>query len=174
MKQTFEEVEQPAQILPALNLVKSQEQALPQQHHRRIVSKRAYAKRQVMRMWIGFIAVSVLLGALIPAVYLAYCFFRMGMSPENTKYLLLSLAMLLPIVGIGSRQAIMGLRAAKQIDPGVPLTRANTADLPAPDTLVRASEEPRQDEQSVLLRAATATAERHEEQLVRASAGGTE
>ena len=60
------------------------------------------------------------------------------------------------------------------IDPGVPLTRANTADLPAPDSLVRASAEPVQEQQAVLLRAATETAERHEEQLVRALAGGTE
>lgn len=45
--------------------------------------------------------------------------------------------------------------------------------LPAPDTLVRASEEPVQAQKAMLLRAATETRERHEEQLVRA-AGGTE
>ena len=66
------------------------------------------------------------------------------------------------------------LRQAIKVDPGVPLTRANTADLPAPDSLVRASAEPVQEQQAVLLRAATETQERHEEQLVRASAGGTE
>ena len=37
------------------------------------------------------------------------------------------------------------------------LTRANTADLPAPDSLVRASAEPMQEQQAVLLRAATET-----------------
>jgi hypothetical protein len=56
----------------------------------------------------------------------------------------------------------------------VPLTRANTAELPASNSLVRASAPPVQEPQAVLLRAATETQERHEEQLVRASAGGTE
>jgi hypothetical protein len=53
----------------------------------------------------------------------------------------------------------------------IPLTRANTADLSAPDSLVRASAEPVQEQQAVLLRAATETQEKHEEQLVRASEG---
>ena len=60
-----------------------------------------------------------------------------------------------------------------QMNNVVPLTRANTADLPAPESLVRASAEPVQEPQAVLLRAATTTQEKHEEQLVRA-AGGTE
>ena len=62
---------------------------------------------------------------------------------------------------------------AARTDPGVPFTRMNTADLPASESLVRASEEPTHEHQTVLLRAAIETTERHEEQLVRA-AGGTE
>lgn len=53
----------------------------------------------------------------------------------------------------------------------VPLTRANTSDLPAPDTLVRASQEPLQAQGSVLLRAAVQTQDGHEEQLLRAAGG---
>ena len=60
-------------------------------------------------------------------------------------------------------------KEVKRIEPGVPLTRANIAALPAPDSLVRASAEPLQEQQAVLLRAATAGVERHEEQLVRAA-----
>ena len=52
-----------------------------------------------------------------------------------------------------------------------PLTRANTADLPAPDILVRASSEQAQAQEAVLLRATTEGQEKHEEQLVRASSG---
>lgn len=63
---------------------------------------------------------------------------------------------------------------AQNINPGVPLTRANIVDLPAPDSLVRASTEPVQEQQAVLLRAATDTQEWQVEQLVRASAGGKE
>ncbi len=60
---------------------------------------------------------------------------------------------------------------ANQINLGVPLTRFNTADLPAPDSLVRASSEPMQAQQAVLLRAAAEGQDRHEEELVRAVEG---
>ena len=63
------------------------------------------------------------------------------------------------------------VRKAKQIKLCVPLTRANTADLPALDSLVRASSEPMQAQQSVLLRAATEGLGTPPEELVRASAG---
>ncbi len=54
-----------------------------------------------------------------------------------------------------------------------PLTRANTADLPAFNTLARASFEPPQAQQAVLLRAAAQGHETPLEQLVR-PAGGLE
>ena len=53
----------------------------------------------------------------------------------------------------------------------VPLTRANAADLPAPDSLVRASLEPLQAQEGVLLRAAAQGQATPQEQLVRASVG---
>jgi hypothetical protein len=62
-------------------------------------------------------------------------------------------------------------RAAK-LEPWDCLVYASTADLPAPASLVRASEEPAQEQQAVLLRAAE-THEQHEEQLVRAAASET-
>ena len=55
------------------------------------------------------------------------------------------------------------------IDAGIPLTQAEMNDLPPPDTLVRASQEPMQLQQATLLRAATETSEAHEEQLLRAA-----
>ena len=61
------------------------------------------------------------------------------------------------------------IKEARQIDPGVPLTRASTADLPAPDSLVRASQEPMQAQEAVLLRAAAGKQEQHEAQLLRAA-----
>jgi two-component sensor histidine kinase len=51
----------------------------------------------------------------------------------------------------------------------VPLARASAADLPALNSLVRASEEPRQEQQSMLLRAAAHGQETPPEQLVRAA-----
>ncbi len=67
------------------------------------------------------------------------------------------------------------IKITNQIDPGVPVTRANTADLPANDNLVRASQEPAQAQGSVLLRAAAGEARKgQEEQLLRASVGRQE
>ena len=54
------------------------------------------------------------------------------------------------------------------IDPGVPFTHANTAHLPSGESLVRASSEPMQAQQAVLLRAAAEGQETPPEQLVRA------
>ena len=51
----------------------------------------------------------------------------------------------------------------------VPFTRAHTADLPTNDSLVRASEEPAQAQERILLRAATQTQEKQEKQLLKAS-----
>ena len=70
---------------------------------------------------------------------------------------------------IGVRCTFLGEKVEEAV---VPLTRANTANLPAPDSLVRASSEPLQTQEAVLLRAAAGEKqERHEEQLVRASVG---
>lgn len=63
------------------------------------------------------------------------------------------------------------IQAANEMDVGVPLTCANTADLPALDSLVRASSEPLQAQEAVLLRAAEQEQETPPEQLVRASMG---
>lgn len=59
-------------------------------------------------------------------------------------------------------------RRAASVPAVVPLTHANTADLPAPDSLVRASSKSVQEQQAVLLRAAKGM-ETPPEQLVRAS-----
>ena len=70
----------------------------------------------------------------------------------------------------------VGLKTMEQsgnMDPGIPLTRKVAATLPAEESLVRASEEPVQEQQAILLRAATDNQETPAEQLVR-PAGGQE
>jgi len=57
----------------------------------------------------------------------------------------------------------------RKIDIGIPLTRANTADLSAHDSLVRASQEPVQEQQSILLRPTMEADTSPPEQLLRAS-----
>ena len=49
----------------------------------------------------------------------------------------------------------------------VPFTRANTADLPTAETLVRASAEPLEQQQAILLRPASKSDTTPAEQLVR-------
>lgn len=63
------------------------------------------------------------------------------------------------------------LRQADKIKVGIPLLPADTAHLPAPDTLVRASSEPIQAQENVLLRSVAAGQETPPEQLVRAMNG---
>jgi len=59
------------------------------------------------------------------------------------------------------------IRYAETIDPGIPLTRKVADTLPVEESLVRASEEPIQEQQAILLRAAVDDQETHSEQLVR-------
>ncbi len=77
------------------------------------------------------------------------------------------------VVGVSSfvmlRFSRGSFKKSHSIDAGIPLTRTEMNDLPAPDTLVRASQEPLQLQQATLLRPATETPEAHEEQLLRAA-----
>ena len=147
---------------------------------RRIVSKGEYAKVQGQRATAGVLAVGlggmaafcvfVALGNLFAC--LACCMGWWGDQSSNGAVLSLGLMLLF---GAGAyafgKLACDTMKAATNIDFGVPLTRANTADLPAPDSLVRASAEPIQAQEAVLLRAAAEEQQRHEEQLVRAADG---
>ena len=66
---------------------------------------------------------------------------------------------------LGSRKSWKTVRAMQQIN------YANTGHLSARTSLVRASQEPTQVQEAVLLRAATDVQDRHEEQLLRAASG---
>lgn len=111
-----------------------------------VVSGMMFLTWLVLVLWHGhyFLPVFTASGLLLGSVVVAYGAFRGGLA---------------------------SLKHAAQIDTGVPLTRANTADLPAPDSLVRASSEPLQAQEAVLLRAVAQGQETPPEQLVRASVG---
>ena len=64
------------------------------------------------------------------------------------------------------------ITAQRFVQQQKPFMNAHAAKLPASDSLVRASEEPLQAQQSILLRAAIETTEKQEDELLRASAGG--
>ena len=79
---------------------------------------------------------------------------------------------LLGLCGLSYLSAIAFKRSSDEIHPGIPIRPANTADLPASDSLVRASEEPRQLQRNVLLRSGAPPL--MPEQLLRPAAYGEE
>ncbi len=62
---------------------------------------------------------------------------------------------------------IIFAKRAKSLGKVIPLTRANTADLPATESLVRASQEPTKEDQSILLRPAVEIQHTPADQLLR-------
>jgi hypothetical protein len=150
---------------------------------KRIVSKGEYAKAQRKRAALFSLGVSLIVAALGGILAFASILLPLGrymrefpeadfvwlypiITVAGLIIFVLAAGLLAHIVRVG---AIFMFKKANAIDPGIPIHRVPPADLPAPDSLVRASEEPRQEPQAVLLRAATQTQERHEEQLVRAA-----
>ncbi len=149
---------------------------------KRIVSRGEYVKAQGKRISLGLsgfglfvisgvCVLTLLLSGVLSLVLWAFDL-RTGETHMDGGLVSLLIAVLSLFVSCWMvRFTRATLRHAANIDTGVPLTRANTADLPATDSLVRASEESAQAQEGVLLRAATPTQERHEEQLLRPTPG---
>ena len=142
---------------------------------RRIVPKKAYArnlsqKAAVASTGVGLLAISLL--AMVMAVGILVALVSAVVAhilPFELSLLLFACTAFLGsggffILHLGRRT----IREAKEIEAGVPLTRANIGELPVRESLVRASDEPIQELQTVLLRAATSTDTTPVEQLVRA------
>ena len=144
---------------------------------KRIVSKGEYVKVQGLRVGLVCFGVTTVLLCLASVAFLLTELGRNDHTPPGKRFenqvswqtMLLVLAIVGAFIYFMNRMTELIGSKVTRIEPGVPLTRANTADLPANDTLVRAGAEPTQQQQAVLLRAATQTQERHEEQLVRAA-----
>ena len=142
---------------------------------KKIVSKGAYAKAQGQRASIGVLVVC-LWGMMFVCGLIALAYggglvaFFMGWHKCSGMTAAMYLAMVV-VFGAGTsifwKWADKALLASYAIHPGIPLTRANTANLPAPNSLVRASVEPQQAQEAVLLRAAAEGVDTPPEQLVR-------
>src|SRR5947209_360172 len=67
MQQIFEEIEQPLLALPTLSLTSPQEQAIPQQTHKRIVSKSEYIVKKTFALGLsgGLIVCGMILALLL-------------------------------------------------------------------------------------------------------------
>jgi hypothetical protein len=145
----------------------------PQKPGKRIVSKGTFASNIgniVAWSSASFAAFSI---AMLYAAGALWVVLRYGIEWRDAKFIV-PMVVFVVLVVFSLCSLYIGIQAGRQarkVKVGVPLTRANTADLPAPDSLVRASAEPVQEQRAVLLRAATQGIETHEEQLVRASEG---
>lgn len=130
--------------------------------NKRIVSRGAYARllgRKAMLSIGGVGAVVVAIACYMGVTY--GCRREIPGGPFGT-IVLISGCLWFAYIASNCLEAAAGLNV-------VPLTRANTADLPAHDSLVRASQEPMQAQEGVLLRASVGAQDQHEEQLLRAA-----
>ena len=154
---------------------------MKQKPGKRIVSKAEYATRIIKKRGLHLGSFSLLLFSLT-GFFVMMCCIVLGCMfvadyTRGWKNIVAGLSAFLLAFAIGElslalwRATNRGIVAAGLIVPCVPLTRANARHLPVPDSLVRASQEPLQVQQSVLLRAAMETTEGPEEQWLRASAG---
>ena len=115
-----------------------------QEPSKRIVSKGAFAWAVAKSFEILVAGMTAFAGAFTGVLFLIVKMLEYG----KTQRLGLLVACLCVLVIIGlfyNSDAWFHYldKKSKSVDLGVPLTRANTADLPAPDSLVRASQEPR-------------------------------
>jgi hypothetical protein len=143
------------------------------QKSKKIVSKREYTKAAGKRLILITLSLALFLAALCVdnGKTLSY---MLSTYPRNPYLKIIAssgvvvFCDMLISLGVGWA-GIRIFKKARQIDPGLPRTCANIAHLPAAESLVRASEPPVLSQQSVLLRPAAGTQDRHEEQLLRPS-----
>ncbi len=153
---------------------------------KRLVSKGEYVRAQAGRFGLGmsgsgaiilgclcglaaFIMIFLVIIGFIYAVLHDFWAFVHHEGTSMVSFLTWSFALIAAAWGL-LRWGVERVKKASTINV-VPITRANTADLPANDSLVRASSQPAQAQEGVLLRASGETQDKCEEQLLRASAG---
>lgn len=145
------------------------------QKPKKIVSKREYLKATCKRLILITLGIALFLVALEDRYGYFALSYMLSVYPRNPYLKIIAssgsiVTFCNVFIGLGVAWAgIRSIKKARQIDPGLPRTRANIAHLPAAESLVRASERPVLSQQSVLLRPATDTPDRHEDQLLRPS-----
>ena len=140
---------------------------------KRIVSRGVYAsgvskKAALSSFGIGLLVLSGL--CILVGVLVACTIGWIATNKGITGPLVLATLFVLGCLAYGahyiSRLGVRTINEAKQLDTGVPLTRANAAHIPAAGSLVRASQEPAQQQESVLLRAAAGDTQPQDEMVL--------
>ena len=144
----------------------------PKKTGRRIVSKGRYIFIKSLAVCLSGGIFACMVGILLLLANVAYTYgdgdlfvLYYGAALRTCKIFVPLLVFSAFLLRLGSRNSWQTVHTIN------PLTRANTADLPAPDSLVRASSEPMQAQEAVLLRAAAEGQETPPEQLVRPARG---
>ena len=136
-------------------------------HNKRIVSKSQYVKMQGKLLGLRSAGVGLLLVAFWGALCSLASLVLVTVFP-SARLLGLPLFLLFGTISFFSgKWGLASFQHADSIDTGILLTRSVADTLPAEESLVRASEEPAQEQQAILLRAATTSHETPSEQLVR-------
>ena len=135
---------------------------------KRIVSKREYTKTTGKRLILITLSIALFFAALDTRYGGFALSYLLGRNPGNFYSTIIFWSDLLISLGLGW-VGIRTLKKARHMEHCLPCTRANIAHLPAAESLVRASEQPVLSQQSVLLRPAADTQDKHEEQLLRPS-----
>ena len=147
----------------------------PAKTGKRIVSWREYLA-QVRAKGVGYLVAAGWMGGFLACI-VGLCLSSFLLTHADHSQRLLAFATFTGLFTCGASSLYLRGRQAfqnaqrKKLD--IPFTRANIADLPAPQSLVRASEEPTQAQETILLRAATSAqaSETPAEQLVRPMEG---
>lgn len=145
------------------------EKAVPLIQGTRIVSKAEYVRLQAKlarkTMWAALL-ITIGVGQAVGSVLYAVLFYLESRYAVSLYWLIVGGTVSLYWL----KRGFANLYRIEKVD-AVVLTRANIAELPASDSLVRASKEPAYGQGTALLRAATEPANEHGEQLLRAASG---
>ena len=146
----------------------------PNAERRRVVSKSAYLRAQVRRgfWWIdglffylaAYVCSAIVLGFAFGLLRFAPLPLMRALVTTEWVWLLLFFPVLIYLCSVTARWC---LTRSRKIDTGIPLLMCTVHYLPAPERLVRASSEPIQAQNAMLLRAIPAC-QTPPEQLVRA------
>jgi hypothetical protein len=151
----------------------------PEKSHKQIVSKAEYVAVMSKKASLSFSGTVFL----CTSYFAILCGLALGLTLSIMGVLVMTYSPLGGAIRIGiglglgfviirggmffSNRAEDILQKAEGMNVGVPFTQANTAHLPASESLVRASSEPEEEQQSVLLRASIHSQQTPAEQLLR-------
>ena len=141
---------------------------------KRIVSKAEYARIQSLRLGMNvssycllFLTLGCVAATCLPAMMIIQATYLGFLGTRS--FVMLFAGMLFAGSATFLCGKLLGACCTKieALEKVMPFTRATIAELPAPDSLVRASQEPVQEQQSILLRAAAEVGQTPAEQLLR-------